>query len=50
MKKLLLVIAATLSIGCSHWFGDCSECGDCAAGCCLSGECDNTECVCECKK
>ena len=56
MKQTLAILAAAamLMIGCD-WLGNnpvsnCDKCGHCAAGCCLSGECDHADCDCSCKE
>ena len=56
MKRtlVLLTVAALMNLGCD-WVGktsvinECDRCGECAAGCCLKGECDTEGCDCDCK-
>jgi hypothetical protein len=54
MKQTLVILtAAAFMVGCD-WLGNnavsnCDKCAKCAAGCCLSGECDNADCLdCSC--
>ena len=45
MKKLLLLTASLLIIGCNWGSDACS----CETGCCESGDCNATDCACACK-
>jgi len=45
MKKLLLLTASLLIIGC-NWGSDACSCG---AECCDSGACGTEDCNCSCK-